>query len=223
MNKVLVLAVHPDDETLGCGGALLRHKESGSEINWLIITNIKKEYGFSKAQVERRQKEIKIIKDMYGFNNVFDLGFPPAKLAEAGSCRLVENISKVFKELKPNTIYLPFKSDIHSDHRITFEAAYIAAKTFRYNSVKRILMMETLSETEFSPALKDHAFIPNHFVDISMYLKKKLDIMRIYASEINAHPFPRSLKNIKALAVFRGAAINCKYAESFMILKDIVN
>ena len=82
-------------------------------------------------------------------------------------------------------------------------------------------MMETLSETEFSPSIKKDSFIPNTFVDISKYIKKKIQIMKVYKSEIKRHPFPRSLKSIKALASLRGSTSGCKFAESFMLLKEI--
>ena len=83
-------------------------------------------------------------------------------------------------------------------------------------------MMETLSETEFAPSIQKDSFVPNTFVDIAKHIDKKMQIMNIYKSEINKHPFPRSNKNIKALATFRGATCGFKYAESFMLLKEIL-
>ena len=82
-------------------------------------------------------------------------------------------------------------------------------------------MMETLSETDFALSTKEDSFIPNTFTDISPYLAKKLDIMKVFKSEIAEHPFPRSLRNIEALATYRGATAGCEYAESFMLLKEI--
>ena len=81
--------------------------------------------------------------------------------------------------------------------------------------------METLSETEFAPSIKSDSFSPNVFVDITEYMNKKIEIMNCYQGEINKHPFPRSEKNIKALATFRGATCGCEYAESFVLLKEI--
>ena len=82
-------------------------------------------------------------------------------------------------------------------------------------------MMEVLSETEFSVSTKEDSFIPNVFVDISNYMDRKIETMKIYESEMDIHPFPRSERNIRALATYRGAASNCNYAESFMLLKEI--
>ena len=133
---------------------------------------------------------------------------------------LIDKISKAINEVRPSIIYLPFKGDVHSDHRKIFEASYSCTKAFRYPFIKKIYMMETLSETEFAPSTKEDSFIPNSFVDISEYFEKKIEIMKIFKSEVAEHPFPRSEKNIRALAVLRGATCGCEYAESFMLLKE---
>ena len=87
--------------------------------------------------------------------------------------------------------------------------------------IEKIYMMETLSETEFAVSSKEDSFIPNVFVDISDYFHKKIEIMKVYGSEIGEHPFPRSVRAIESLGVFRGATSNCEYAESFMLLKEL--
>ena len=83
-------------------------------------------------------------------------------------------------------------------------------------------MMETISETEFAPPLGGRVFMPNVFVDISEHFPMKIKIMQIYQSELERHPFPRSLENIESLAKLRGATAGCNYAEAFMLLKEIV-
>jgi len=226
-NNVLVVAVHPDDETLGCGGTLLKHKANGDEIYWLIVTAIKSGYrdwdlGFSKEVIEKRDKEIKKVAEFYSFDGVYSLELPTMRIDEISMSELISKISGIFKEVQPNILYLPFKSDVHSDHRKVFEASFACTKTFRYPFIKKIYMMETLSETEFAPATKEDSFIPNVFVDISEYMDKKLEIMRVFESEIAQHPFPRSERNIKALGTLRGATCGVKYAESFMLLKEIL-
>lgn len=221
MNKILVLAVHPDDETLGCGGTLLKHKSLKDKIYWLICTNISEEYGFEKQIVLARQKEIALVKKTYKFDNVYNLDIPTMKVDTISMNDLITKISKIFYEIQPDILYLPFYGDVHSDHRKLFHAAFSCTKTFRYPFIKKILMMETISETEFAPGLKEFGFIPNYFVNINDFFDKKLDIIKIFHKELGEHPFPRSLKNIKALATFRGAMADCNYAESFMILKEI--
>lgn len=221
MNKVLVIAVHPDDETLGCGGTLLKHKALGDEVHWLIATEMKSEDGFDEAVVSRRDKEIVDVANAYGFKSIHKLGLSAMKVDEYSVGDLVSRISGVFNHVMPDTVYLPFKSDIHSDHRAVFNAAYSCTKSFRYPFIKKILMIETPSETDFAPSTKEDSFVPNIFVDVSDYMEKKIKIMKIYESEVSVHPFPRSERCIEALAVLRGAAAGCVYAESFVLLKEI--
>ncbi|MEA3512516.1 MAG: PIG-L deacetylase family protein [Campylobacterota bacterium] len=217
MNKVLIIAVHPDDETLGCGGTLLKHKENGDEINWLICTETNPDDDYYKT----REDEIKEVTELYSFDSIHNLQLKTMQVDEYSMSELIGKISHVINEIKPNIIYLPFKGDVHSDHRKIFEASYSCTKSFRYPFIKKIYMIETLSETEFAPSTKEDSFIPNVFVDISEYLEKKIEIMKIFESEIAEHPFPRSERNLRALATFRGAICGVEYAESFVLLKEI--
>lgn len=216
-NKILVLAAHPDDETLGCGGALLKHKAAGDSTHWLIATTISEDHGYYKA----REQEIERVNQLYDFDSVHNLRLKTMQVDEYSMTDLIGKISAVIQKVQPNIIYLPFKSDVHSDHRKLFEAAFSCTKSFRYPFIKKIYMMETLSETEFAPSTKEDSFVPNVFVDITPYIEKKLEIMRVFSSEIGEHPFPRSERNIRALATLRGATAGCEYAESFMLLKEI--
>jgi len=217
-NKVLVIAVHPDDETLGCGGTLLKHKSNGDEIHWLICTTIDKSHNY----YETREKEIEKVAELYGFDSIHNLRLKTMQVDEYSMSELVGKISKVINEVKPNIVYLPFKGDVHSDHRKIFEVAYSCTKSFRYPFIKKIYMIETLSETEFAPSTKEDSFIPNSFVDISEHMDKKIKIMKVFESEIDPHPFPRSERNLIALATLRGATCGCEYAESFVLLKEIL-
>ena len=221
MNKVLVVAVHPDDETLGCGGTLLKHNDEGDEIHWLIATEMKKSDGFDESIIEKRNDEINKINKLYNFNTINQLHISTTMVSEASENDLISKISSIILKIKPNIIYLPFKGDIHGDHRGIFNAAYSCTKSFRYPFIKKIYMMETLSETEFAISTLEDSFIPNVFVDISNYFEKKIEAMNIYTDEMGIHPFPRSEKNIEAIATYRGATSGCDYAESFMLLKEI--
>ena len=145
-NKILVVAVHPDDETLGCGGTLLKHKHDGDEIYWLICTKTDENSDYYTT----RENEIKQASDAYKFDGVFSLGLNTMRVDEYSMSELIGKVSKVISEVKPNIIYLPFKS------------------------------------------------------------------------EIGEHPFPRSERNLRALATLKGATCGCEYAESFMLLKEIL-
>ena len=221
MSKVIIISAHPDDETLGAGGALLKHKQQGDEINWLIVTDVFENQGFSKERVLSRKKEIDLVSKEYSFKNVYKLGYPTMKLNDALLFELVNKISNIFQALEPEIVYVVNRSDAHSDHRIVFDAVMSCTKSFRYPYVKKVLMYECLSETEFAPALHEKIFQPNYFVDISNFIENKIEIMKIFDSELAEHPFPRSVKNIKAIATYRGATIGVNYAEAFQVIKII--
>ena len=218
MKNILVIAVHPDDETLGCGGTLLKHKANGDNIHWLIATQTDPQGEF----FQKRKKEIAAVAKAYGFASVHHLELQSMRVDEYSMSTLIAKISQIITQVKPEILYLPFKNDVHSDHRKIFEAAYSCTKSFRYPFIEKIYMMETLSETEFAPSTTDESFIPNVFVDVSGYLEEKIAIMKLYKGEMAEHPFPRSEQNMRAVATLRGATAGCEYAESFMLLKEIL-
>jgi N-acetylglucosamine malate deacetylase 1 len=221
MKKILVISVHPDDEVLGCGGTLLKHNEKGDNLSWLIVTGMKEEKGFTQSQIVSRQKEIDLVAAKIKFDEVIALNYASMELSGSSLISLVPDISSVFTRLKPEIIYTINRSDAHSDHRVVFDAVMACTKSFRYPFINQVLMYECISETEFAPALAENAFIPNYFVNISDYIDRKIELMEIYMTEYQKHPFPRSEKNIRALATFRGAQCGVDSAEAFMILKQI--
>jgi len=222
MKKVLAVAVHPDDETLGCGGALLKHKNNGDDIYWLIITSIDVENGWEKDKVESRREEIDKVSEMYGFSATHNLDFPTTRLDTIPMKDLIFEISKIIQKVEPDIIYIPNRSDIHTEHQVAFKAIMSCTKVFRNSFIRKILMYECLSETEFSPALQNDAFIPNVFVDITDLLEEKIKIMKMYRGEMGTFPFPRSEENIRALATYRGATAGVEAAEAFVLLKEVL-
>jgi LmbE family N-acetylglucosaminyl deacetylase len=206
IRRTIVIAPHPDDETLGVGGTLLRRKAEGVNLAWVIVTNISIESGWSAEKVKQRAGEIQRIAQLYEFDEVYCLNFETTQLDTIPMSDLVAAISDVFKEFKPEEVYVPHPADVHT-------------KWFRYPSVKRVLAYETLSETDFGLGT-DQAFRPNVFVDIEHFFSKKLQAMDIYASEVGEFPFPRSHEAIRALATLRGAASGFKSAEAFELLRE---
>lgn len=221
MKKVIVISAHPDDEILGVGGTLLKHKKCGDNLAWVIITGIDEANGFTNERVRTRELEISQVSDRIGFSKVYKLNYPTMGLNPEIVNEMIPKISSIFNEFEPEVIYVMNRSDAHSDHRYTFDAVAACTKSFRYPFIKKVLMYECISETEFAPQLPEKIFIPNYFVDISNYLAKKLEIMKIYESELGEHPFPRSIKNIESLAIYRGASVGVNYAEAFQIIKII--
>lgn len=221
IRKVLVIAPHPDDETLGCGGTLLKHRDSGDELYWLIITTAKDVEKWGYEKIKKREKEIEKVSEIYNFKEVINLELETTKLQEYSFNLIVEKVNQVLNTIKPSILYVNNRSDIHTDHRIVFDATMSATKTFKTPFIEYIFMYETLSETNFTPPLIYNAFLPNFYTDISNYLEEKINIMKIYESEMGIHPFPRSEDSIRSLAILRGSEANFKYAEGFMLLRGL--
>lgn len=219
---VLVVAPHADDETLGCGGTILRYVEAGAQVHWLLITGMLEEYGYSESQIQTREDEIQLVAEQYGFVKVHKLQYRPASLDCVPKGKLIGDISDLVSEVKPSEVFTTYRNDAHSDHEVVFDAVMSATKSFRYPFVKRIFAYETLSETDFGMKPGDGCFRPNYFVNISDFLEKKLTILELFKSEVGEFPFPRSRTALKSLARLRGAQCNQQAAESFMLLKEIV-
>lgn len=218
--KVLVISVHPDDETLGCGGTLLKHSSLGDELYWMIITKPDESLGYTKKFIENRKKEIERVAECYNFVYVHKLNFPATKLHSVEFNELLTDISEVINHIRPDIVYMNNRSDIHTDHQVAAKAIISATKSFRYPFIKKIMMYECISETEIMPPFPENMFIPNVFSDITDFLEEKLEIMKIYSSELQPVPSPRELENIKALARYRGASCGVFYAEAFMLVRE---
>jgi len=217
--KTLVVAPHPDDEILGCGGTLLRRQAEGRVLGWLIMTSMSEQSGWVKARIEQREQEIVRVRESIGFAEVFNLRLTPAHLDQIPKSELISRVSEVFKAFEPEEVLIPHRRDAHSDHCATFDAVSACCKWFRYPSVRRVLSYETPSETEFGLGA-DAAFHPNTFVDISRHIDRKVEIMQIYRSEMGDFPFPRSVEAIRALASVRGATAGFRAAEAFQLLRE---
>lgn len=221
MKKVLAIAPHPDDETLGCGGTLLRHVAEGDEVHWLIVTEMLEAHGFSAQQIAARQREIDAVARAYAFTQVHRAGLPTMRLDTLPMSDLIGAIGQVVRAVQPHTVYLPYRNDAHSDHAAVFDAGAACCKSFRYPSVKQVFAYETLSETEFGLRPDDPGFRANLFVDTTPWLDAKLAILNTFASEMGEFPFPRSEVCVRAQAALRGSQAGVPAAEAFMVLKEI--
>jgi len=221
--RVLAISVHPDDETLGCGGTLLRHRAVGDRISWLIVTETK-EPQWSSETIEHKATEIKRIAEAYGMEGYFKLGFPAVRLDTVPQADLIDRIRDAIEEVKPDVIYLIHGGDVHTDHQAVFTATMSVLKPFYMArlGVRRILCYETLSSTEAAPALLDRLFVPNVFNDITPHIERKIEIMALYETEAQPDPLPRGAAAIRALGRYRGATIGVEYAEAFMLIREVV-
>ena len=217
--NILVISPHPDDETLGAGGSLLRLQAEGHQVYWMNMTDISEHLGYKKAQVEARKKQIKKIEEFYKFVGFYNLKLDTTRLEQYESREIIGKVDDYFNQIRPEWIFLPDYNDVHSDHKFVFDWVYACTKVFRQSSIKKIMTMEILSETNFGRP--ENGFIPNFYMDISEFMDKKIEAAKIYESEIGMHPFPRSVEAIKALGMLRGSEAGKYYAEAFRAIKII--
>lgn len=219
-SRLLTVAPHPDDKTLGCGGTLIKYRERGAEIGWLIVTSMDSQHGYSAERVAGREAQIEQVARHYRFDLVRRSGLPAARLDTIPRSDIVESIARVVAEFQSDTLLLPYPGDAHSDHRIVFEAAQACSKWFRHGSVKRVLCYETPSEMGFGLDPADNGFRPNWYENIDGHLPGKLEALAHYAEETGEFPFPRSPQALEALARLRGSEAGYAAAEAFMLMRE---
>lgn len=217
-NQVLVIAPHPDDEVLGCGGTIARLSREDHEVYVLIVT-MAYTPDWSEEFIKNREYEIKEAHEILGVKKTHFLNYPTVRLDTIPRKELNEKITQIVHQVKPNIVFIPYKGDLHHDHRIVFEASLVALRPIKHK-VTKIISYEVLSETEWG--YEYSVFKPNVYFDITETFDKKLEAMRAYMSEIKRFPHPRSTDAIEALAKKRGSEIGVKYAEAFHLIREII-
>lgn len=220
MKSILVIAPHPDDEVLGCGGTLTQHASNGDQVYVIIVTRGTPEL-YSDQQIENVRNEARAAHNMIGVSETVFLDFHAPELDITPQAAISRMLAKYIKKIEVDTLYLPHRGDIHHDHVAVFNAGLVAARPVGNYTVKEIYAYETLSETEWAPPFGDDAFIPTHFVDISDTLSVKQAALSCFKSQVKKFPNPRSLEAVEALAKFRGATVGVSRAEAFMTIRTI--
>ncbi len=218
MKKILVIAPHPDDEVLGCGGTIIKYSQKGDAV---FVCYFTKAYGpdWSEQFLEERPKEIEMANQLLNIKKAYFLDFPTLKLDTVPQKELYQALAKVMSEVKPEILLIPHKGDVNKDHRLVFEVSLSAARPTVGSKIKKILAYETLSESEWGQVIEP--FIPNVYYDISETIKQKLEAMAAYKSELKPFPHPRSLEAVEALAKKRGSEAGLKFAEAFILVREI--
>ncbi len=218
--NVCIIAPHPDDEVLGCGGIMAKYASSGSKVYVLIMTRgTSKLYGDEK--IENVRREAKEAQKIIGVTETRFLDFPAPELDTISVAEISRAIEKILKEWQINILFLPHNGDIHSDHSVVFKAAMVAARPINDYTVKEIYCFETLSETEWAHPFSNDVFIPNFFVDTTDFFQTKIGAMKCFKSQLREYPSSRSLEALEALSKFRGSTVGYHYAEAFMIIRII--
>ncbi|MBI2251214.1 MAG: PIG-L family deacetylase [Armatimonadetes bacterium] len=217
--KILVIAPHMDDETLGMGATIARHVAKGDKVFIAIMAYRIYEKVYNKKIVESEKKAVLKAKEVLGYQEVIFFDLQDERLDTAIQDILIP-LENYYNKIKPDILYVNFYQDNNQDHRATFEAVRIVIRSVNKWKVPRVLMYEVPSSTDQSPPLKEAVFLPNFYVNIEKYLDKKIKALNCYKREKRKFPHPRSKEAILALAKRRGVESGFKLAEAFMILRD---
>jgi LmbE family N-acetylglucosaminyl deacetylase len=217
--KILVIAPHLDDETIGVGGTIKKLIELRFNIQILIVGGHLPPL-YSKKNYEITKKEsIKALKTL-GSKKTYYLDIPATEYHKDYYQIINKKMSEVVNTFKPRTVFIPFP-DRHIDHRTIFDCAMVNTRPNKKYYPKFVLAYETLSETHWNAPYIEPNFVPNFFIDIDKSIKYKIKALKCYKSQILGNK-SRSLDAIMALAKFRGSQNGCNYAEAFKLIRAIV-
>ena len=225
-DKILIIAAHPDDEVLGCGGTISSLSSKGIDIRILFLSEgVSSRFDNNQKNLKKLNNEIKLRNNnsikalkILGVNkkNIFFENYPCCKLDTIPRLNLVKVIEKHISIFKPSIIFTHFMDDVNIDHKITFESVLAATRPYNNRSIESIYLFEVLSSTEWNFV---SPFPANCFFDISETIKKKISAMKAYKKEYKSHPHPRSSRVIEALATYRGAQVGINFAEGYFLLR----
>lgn len=219
--KILVISAHPDDETIGAGGTLLRHLDNGDDIYWGIVTQ-----GYPpqwlNATIKKAHEQVLKVGEIMGVKKIYFGKLPTVKLNTISTIEISSILQKWVDETQPDIIYTTSPQDINQDHRIVHDATLIAARPFPGFSTGLILCYEIVTTFRYGYASGCEGFKPNYFVDITNYLDGKLKLMSIYETELKKYPHPRSLKAIECIAKERGISVGLGAAECFSVVRQVI-
>jgi N-acetylglucosamine malate deacetylase 1 len=218
--RIAVVAPHPDDEILGCGGTMARAAAVGAEVHVVVVTRGQPPL-FEEGLVERIRQETLRAHAMIGVAATRFLDFPAAALDQVPRSDLNDALSSALSQIEPDLLLVPFIGDIHLDHQIVFNAALVHARPRSRAVPTCVLAYETLSETNWLAPGITPAFIPNVFVDISETIDVKLAAFSVFETQVKPSPDERSIEVIRALATMRGATVYRHAAEGFVLVRQV--
>lgn len=220
MKKILVIAPHPDDEILGCGGTMIKNIKADNEVYVCVVT---KGYPplFNESRVEQNRRDTITCHKAIGVKETFYLDFPSTRLETLERSEFNGKVLDVVRTLTPDEVYIPHWGDMQKDHQMVAEACMVAVRPKYFPQVKRVLSYETMSETAWNAPNVQNEFIPNVFEDITDTLEEKKKALSYFKLQISTFPDARSLEAIESLAKYRGSLMNLHAAEAFMLIREI--
>lgn len=221
MKNILVVAAHPDDEVLGCGGTIAKHDFEGDKVHVVFMTEgIKSRTQFSEKDLIKRAEASKLAKTILNIETINSLRFQDNQMDDIPLLQIVQKLEEIISRIKPTIIYTHHYGDLNVDHQLTHNAVMTACRPIPNFIVKEIYGFEVLSSTDWANSQK-FTFKPNYFVNISKYFSKKITAAKAYEEEMRDPPHSRSLKHIEVLAQHRGFSVGVEMAEAFEVYRII--
>ena len=218
--RVLVVAPHPDDETLGVGGTIAKYSAQGDEVFVLMVSGHLPPI-YSRKAYEETVSEAYSAFSVLGVKESEFLEIPATMIGDQPLHEVNARISKVVNDFNPHIVLCPYP-DRHIDHRLVFDSVMVATRPVGVGKdIKIVAAYETLSETHWNAPHIEPNFTPNWVVDISDHISKKLNALECYKSQISEFPGPRSIEAVEALAKFRGTQAGFGYGEGLHIVRMI--
>jgi LmbE family N-acetylglucosaminyl deacetylase len=215
--EALVIAAHPDDEVLGCGGTIALHTRRGERVVTLIMCeSVSLRYRDIHVDMEHQTRDAAAVLQV---EDVLQFGFPDQALDTLTLTELIVRLEQVVSGVQPRVVYCQYGGDVNRDHQLLFKATLVATRPLA-RSIEAIYAYSTLSSTEWG---YPRTFNPDTWVDISATLDQKLAAMACYQSELQDFPHPRSLRAIKSKAEADGSACCLHAAEPFMTVRRITH
>jgi len=225
MKRILIIASHPDDETLGCAGMISKLREQDAKFFVLFIgegSTCRYNNPISKealSSIEERNRSAKKAMAFLGVDDYLFNNSPCGRFDTVPIIEINKAIENVISEFEPDTIFTHSPNDANSDHKITYSSTIMSTRPGALNSVESVLTYEVLSSSEW--AFND-VFKPNYFIELNLKdIENKCEALSFYESEIKDYPFPRSPKGIKTLAMVRGMQSGFHYAEAFNLIRKL--
>ena len=221
MKTVLIIAAHPDDEVLGCGGAIAKHVFQGDEVHTVFMSDgVKSRSQFLEENLKQRMDASKLAQSLLGITSSQYLGFQDNRMDSIALLDIIQKLEPVIDKLKPSVVYTHHHGDLNIDHQLTHSAVITACRPVPNFSVNEIYGFEVLSSTEWSNS-QQSIFKPTFYTDITNYISKKISAARAYEEEMRDPPHSRSIKHIEILAQHRGYSIGVDMAEAFEVYRII--
>jgi len=219
--RVLVIVAHPDDEVIGAGGTIARHVAEGDQVYWCVVTEGHAPFR-SEEQLAAARAQVWQVQRVLGIEEVFFCGFPTVSLNTVPYREVSTALQRLVDQVMPQVVYTTPPSDVNQDHRIVYDCTLVATRPLPGCTVRRLLCYEIGTASRFGLPAGSSPFVPNVFVDISLYLEKKLEAMSCYGTQLHEYPHPRSLRGLRLLAEERGLGVGMKAAECFQLVRELL-